>query len=221
MNNAVLLLRAPLVYRAQGDTWLLRDALHSENIGPDTRVLDVCTGTGALAVAAACLGARHVTAVDISGLAVLSTWLNARVRGVTVHTRRGDLLAPVRLESFDLIVANPPYVPTVDGAVPSGGAERNWDAGIDGRAVLNRLCDEAPKVLAPGGVLLMVFSALSGVDAVLDRLVESGLSPTLVARRRQPFGPVLTERAAMLESRGLIEPGHRYEELVVVRAQAG
>jgi release factor glutamine methyltransferase len=220
MNSAVLLLRAPLVYRAQGDTWLLRDALRAENIGPDTRVLDVCTGTGALAVAAARLGARHVTAVDISGLAVLSTWLNARVWGVTVHTRRGDLLAPVRSHDFDLIVANPPYVPSADG-VPRGRAERNWDAGIDGRAVLNRLCDEVPKVLAPGGVLLTVFSALSGVDAVFARLVEAGLSPTLVARHTQPFGPVLRKRAALLESRGLIEPGQRYEELVVVRARAG
>ena len=216
----MLLLRAPSVYRAQGDTWLLRDALRAERIGPTTRVLDVCTGTGALAVATACLGAGHVTAIDISRRAVLSTWLNARVRGVRVHARRGDLLSPVRSERFDLIVANPPYVPAAEETVPSGGAARSWDAGIDGRAVLNRLCDEAPHVLAPGGVLLMVFSALSGVDAVLARLVGAGLSPTIVARRTQPFGPVLTERATLLESRGLIEPGERSDELVVVRARA-
>lgn len=217
----MLLLRAPSVYRAQGDTWLLRDALQAENIGPHTRVLDVCTGTGALAVATACLGAGYVTAVDISRRAVLSTWVNARVRGVTVHVRRGDLLAPVRSERFDLILANPPYVPSADETLPGGGVARSWDAGIDGRAVIDRLCDEAPSALAPGGALLMVFSSLSGVDAVLARLSGAGLSSTIVARRWQPFGPVLTERAAMLESRGLVEPGQRSEELVVVRAHGG
>src|SRR3954452_6062445 len=79
-EDTVLLLRAPAVYPAQGDTWLLTDALAAENLRPSTRVLDVCTGSGALAVAAAKLGAADVTAVDISRRAVVSSWLNTRCR---------------------------------------------------------------------------------------------------------------------------------------------
>src|SRR5206468_3932 len=94
-EDTVLLLRAPTVYRAQGDTWLLTDALAAENIRPSTRVLDVCSGSGALAVGAARLGAADITAVDISRRAVVSTWLNTRCRRLPVRILRGDLLGPV------------------------------------------------------------------------------------------------------------------------------
>jgi len=216
----VLLLRAPTVYPPQDDTWLLADAMRAEEVTEATRVLDLCAGSGALAVATARHGASDVTAVDISRRAVVSTWLNARVRGLRVRVRRGDLLAPVESERFDLILANPPYVPAGDDRLPTGGAARCWDAGTDGRAVLDRICAEAPPLLRPGGVLLMVFSALCGVDQTLAQLQAAGLSATVVARTMVPFGPVMTARAELLESRGLVEAGQRHEELVVVRGQA-
>lgn len=216
----MLLLRAPAVYRPQGDTWLLADALRHEDLGRTARVLDLCAGSGALSVAAARMGAADVTAVDTSRRAVLSTWVNTRVRGLFTRVRRGDLFEPVRGERFDVIVANPPYVPSAHDVLPTGGAARCWDAGIDGRGVLDRICVEAPARLAPGGVLLIVFSAVCGVEATLDRLGAAGLDAAVVSRAVAPFGPVMTARAAMLEARGLIAPGQRYEELVVVRGQA-
>jgi release factor glutamine methyltransferase len=216
----VLLLRAPAVYRAQGDTWLLTDALAAERVALGARVLDVCTGSGAVALAAARLGASDVTAIDISRRAVVSTWLNTRCRRLAVRVLRGDLLGPVAGERFDLVLANPPYVPAASDDLPSRGAARCWDAGTDGRAVLDRLCTAVPTVLAPGGVLLMVFSALCGVDLTVSRLEEAGLEASVVARRVEPFGPVMTARADMLEARGLVAPGQRYEELAVIRGQA-
>jgi release factor glutamine methyltransferase len=216
----VLLLRAPAVYPAQGDTWLLTDALAAENPGPGARVLDVCTGSGALAVAAARLGATDVTAVDISRRAVVSSWLNTRCRRLPVRVFRGDLLGPVAGQRFDLVLANPPYVPAAGDELPTRGAARCWDAGTDGRAVLDRLCADVPPALAPGGVLLMVFSALCGVELTVARLEEAGLEASVVARRVEPFGPVMTARADLLEARGLVGAGQRYEELVVVRGQA-
>lgn len=215
----MLLLRAPSVYPPQGDTWLLSDGLRAEITSGRTRVLDLCTGTGAVAVAAARMGAS-VTAVDISRRAVISTWCNSRARLLPVRVRRGDLFQPVGGERFDLVVANPPYVPAFDDALPAGGAARCWDAGTDGRAVLDRICDEVPDHLAPGGVVLVVFSALCGVDETLHRLGAAGLDARVVTRSVQAFGPVLEARASMLEDRGLIEPGQRVEELVVVRGQS-
>lgn len=216
----MLLLRAPTVYPAQGDTWLLADALAHERVTPGARVLDLCCGSGALAVAAARLGASDVTAVDISRRAVLSTWLNTRARRLSVRVLRGDLVAPVAQERFDLVLANPPYVPAATDGLPTGGAARCWDAGTDGRAVLDRLCAEVPPLLAPGGVVLVVFSGICGADATVDALEAAGLDASVVARRVEPFGPVMTARAAMLEGRGLVAPGQRYEELVVVRGRA-
>jgi release factor glutamine methyltransferase len=63
-----------------------------------------------------------------------------------------------------------------------------------------------------------VHSAVNGVDATLRRLRSQGLDAEVAARCTHPFGPVFTARAGMLEERGLIAPGQRMEELVVVRA---
>lgn len=221
-NGPVLLLRAPAAYRPQGDTWLLADALADELSSVDVaglRVLDLCAGSGAVAVSAARLGAGDVTAVDVSRRAVAAAWLNARCRGLNVRVHRGDLLGPVAGRRFDVITANPPYVPSATERLPTRGAARCWDAGTDGRAVLDRICVEAPSLLVPGGVLLMVFSSLCGVDQTLERLGALGMEAVEVGRSRQPFGPVMSARATMLESRGLVEPGQRWEELVVLRGR--
>lgn len=219
-ETAVLILRTPTVYPPQGDTWLAADVLAGELCRPGMRVLDLCAGTGALAVAAARCGAGDVTAIDISRRAVAATWLNARCRGLDVRVLKGDLLTPVVDERFDLIVSNPPYVPALDERLPTGGAARAWDAGLDGRAVLDRICADAPPFLAPGGVLLLVFSAICGEDETVNRLRAAGLDSDVVARTAQPFGPVFNARARMLEDRGLIGVGQRFEELVVVRGRA-
>lgn len=212
------LLKPPGVYRPQADTWLLADSLRTAGIPPGGRVLDVGTGTGALAVTAARAGAGEVVAVDLSSRAVLAARLNTAIRGLPVRVRRGDVLAGLGAERFDLILANPPYVPADAGPAPRHRKARNWDAGSEGRALLDPLCEAAASALAPDGTLLLVQSSLSGVDATLERLRGGNLKVSIVARRREPFGPVLRTRRAALEARGLIEPGQRDEELVVIRA---
>jgi release factor glutamine methyltransferase len=83
---------------------------------------------------------------------------------------------------------------------------------------VDRICAEAPPLLAPGGVLLLVHSALCGAEITVTALRNRGLKASVIARRREPFGPVMQARATRLEAMGLIWPGQRYEELVVIRA---
>ncbi|WP_433872410.1 HemK2/MTQ2 family protein methyltransferase [Saccharopolyspora sp. CA-218241] len=213
------LVRLPGVYRPQGDTGLLAEALLDAGLRPGSAVLDVGTGTGALAIAAARAGAGRVLAVDVSRRAVLAARLNTALRGLPVRVARTDVLRQELLERFDVIVSNPPYVPASESTVPTRGRARAWDAGRDGRALLDRLCALAPALLRPRGTLLLVHSALSDVDTTLRRLRGSRLAASVVARRRQEFGPVLRGRTALLEDRGLIAPGQREEELVVVRGE--
>lgn len=213
-------MRPPGVYPVQGDTALLVESLTAEQIHAGVRCLDLGTGSGAVALAAARLGAE-VTAVDVSWLALATAWSNGLLRRQRLHLRHGDLTRPVRLQVFDLVVSNPPYVPAERTGAPRHGPARAWDAGRDGRLLLDRICREAPGLLSPGGVLLVVQSSLAGVRATVGAMEDAGLRAEVVARRRQVFGPVMTARADWFERRGLIRPGVREEELVVVRGVRG
>ncbi|GAA0504488.1 methyltransferase [Saccharopolyspora subtropica] len=197
---------------------MLVDALRRTCPDPPERVLDIGTGTGVLAIAAARLGARSVHAVDVAANAVWTAMLNAKMRGLSaVRVRRGELPHAVAGQRFDLIVSNPPYVP--GNSVPARGRARAWDAGADGRAVLDELCAAAPDLLAADGVLLLVQSALSGVETTMRRLKEVRLSSSIVASEIVPFGPIMRQRAEAWEKQGLIAPGQRHEELVVLHAR--
>ncbi|MFI1361285.1 HemK2/MTQ2 family protein methyltransferase [Streptomyces sp. NPDC020898] len=204
------------VYAPQADTRLLRRAMCREGVTERTDVLDLGTGSGLLAVEAARLGGR-VTAVDISWRALAATRLNALLNGQALRVRHGDLAAAVPGRRFDLVVTNPPYVPAPADAPPRGPA-RAWDAGRDGRLLIDRICDTAPTVLRPTGTLLLVHSHLCGIDATLTRLAEAGLRAEVVDRAALPFGRVLRSRLAWLRAQGLTAGGTT-EELVVIRAE--
>lgn len=204
------------VYAPQTDTRLLRRAMGREHITAETDVLDLATGSGLLAVEAARLGGR-VTAVDISWRALAATRLNALLNGQTLRVRQGDLAAAVSGRRFDLVVTNPPYVPA-PGTAPARGPARAWDAGRDGRLLIDRICDTAPTVLRPTGALLIVHSHLCGIDATLSRLERAGLRAEVVDRAVLPFGRVLRSRLAWLREQGLTADGTT-EELVVIRAE--
>ncbi|MFE1443565.1 HemK2/MTQ2 family protein methyltransferase [Streptomyces sp. NPDC058739] len=206
----------PGVYAPQTDTRLLRRAMCREPITERTDVLELGTGSGMLAMEAARLGGR-VTAVDISWRAVAVTWINALLNRLNVRVRHGDLATAVPGRRFDLVIANPPYVPA-PGAAPPRGPARAWDAGTDGRLLIDRICDTAPRVLRPTGTLLIVHSHLCGTGATLTRLTEAGLRARVVDRARLPFGQVLCSRLDWLRERGLTAEGTT-EELVVIRAE--
>ena len=185
---------------------------------PGARVLDLCSGSGALAVAAALGGAASVTAVDVSRRSVLTTRMNARLNRVRVSARRGDLFQAVAGERFDLIVSNPPYLPSADEELPRAGARRAWEAGRGGRAVLDRIAHEAADHLRPGGALWLVHSSVCDTALTIDRLAAAGLDASVQRSVRGPLGPLLRARAPMLAERGLVDPDTLEEDLVAIRA---
>jgi release factor glutamine methyltransferase len=215
----VRIVALPGVFRPISDSWLLAQLLREQELPPGASVLDLCTGSGALAICAAQLGAADVTAVDVSRRAVLTTRINARLNRVRVRALRGRLFEPVAGRCFDAIVANPPYVPAASDELPSSGRRRAWDAGTDGRVLLDRLLDEAPAHLRPGGLVLVTHSSILGQYETLGRMEAGGLEAEVVARRRGPLGPLMSARAATLEARGLLAPGQRHEDVLVVRGR--
>jgi release factor glutamine methyltransferase len=218
----VRIVTPPGVFAPISDTRMLADALRAQTLTSHACVLDLCTGSGALAVCAALRGVGDVTAVDVSRRSVLAARLNARLNGVRVRAVRGDLFAAVGHRRFDAIVANPPYVPAeagVDDDRPARGLRRAWEGGRDGRAVLDRICAGAPDHLRPGGFVLLVQSSVNGLQETVDRLSAGGLEVDVVDRRQGPLGPLLGARAGALEERGLLPRGQRHEELLVIRGR--
>jgi release factor glutamine methyltransferase len=188
------------------------------------RVLDLCTGSGAVAIAAAQLGAHDVVAFDICPQAVACATTNAVEAGVRVDARVGMWVDAFVAGPFDVIVSNPPYVPTGPDAeledIPAEwGPPTAWNAGLDGREVLNPLCDSAPEMLAAGGAMLIVQSEFADAEQSLRRLRSGGLHAEVVLSQIIPFGPVMTARASWMEGIGGLPVGRREEEIVVIRAE--
>ena len=183
---------SPAVLIPRPETEIVVDAALKFIAGaPDARVLDIGTGSGAIAIAIAVNAARaHVTAVDISAGAIAIASRNARRHRVEdrVMFRRADcfdiLDGGAALESFELIVSNPPYLddaeiaalePDVRGYEPrvalSGGP-----GGLD---VLQRIAGGAGAHLEANGELIMEMGAGHAGD-VVRIIVHAGLRVTSV-----------------------------------------
>ncbi len=143
--------------------WLARATVRQ----PIASALDLCTGSGVHAILAA-RHAKRVVAVDISERAVRCTNFNLQASGaVHVEVKVGDLYEPVRDQQFNLITANPPFVPSpVDWL-------RYRDGGRSGEEVQRRIIAGLPQHLAPGGIAQIVteFGERDG-ERLSDRLRE-------------------------------------------------
>ncbi len=130
---------------------------------PGPRIVNVGTGSGAIAVTLAHkLPFAAITATDISAAALAVARANAARHAVADRVRflEGDLLAPVAGELFDLVVSNPPYVPesdraTLDVEVRDHEPPQALFAGSDGLDLYRRLLPESFDVLTAGGILLL------------------------------------------------------------------
>jgi ribosomal protein L3 glutamine methyltransferase len=136
-------------------------------------VLDLCTGSGCLAI----LAARHfpnatVDAVDISKDALAVAARNVADHGLEdrVALHRGDLFTPFGNKRYDLIISNPPYVDAEGMAAlpPECRAEPKlaFDGGPDGLDIVRRILDQAGRHLTPeGGLLCEIGRGRDSVDA--------------------------------------------------------
>jgi release factor glutamine methyltransferase len=158
--------------------------------------LDLGTGSGALAVSLALArpGAR-VSAVDCSAQALAVARANAAALGARVELLEGDLFAPLPPGArFDLIVSNPPYLPSGELAGLQREVRREpalaLDGGPDGLAVLRRIVAGAPRWLAPGGTLVLEMHE-SHLTALPALCLAAGF-PAAEARRDLAGLPRLT-----------------------------
>ena len=161
------------VYPVREDTLLLLEAALAE-ARPSDRVLELGTGSGFIA--------RHlagrvslIVATDVNPHACRAA------AAPSVRVVRADLAAGIR-GKFDLVLFNPPYLPTRPGERLDDWLEKALDGGESGRDVIARLVPDLSRILAPGGRLLIVISDLTGPGEVLALLGEAGF-PSRICRR--------------------------------------
>jgi release factor glutamine methyltransferase len=171
---------APNVYAGWLDTELLCAVL---KISPGDRVLDLCTGTGAIAIKAAQMGASWVTAVDLNPCAAANAELNRRNLGIAnMDVREGSLFEPVEGMRFDVITINPPFV----DHKPSNLTEICfWD---DDNKVTKTFFREVKKYLKPGGRALCAWGDFADPDLIERLGNENGIAVTLVGSSVAPSG---------------------------------
>lgn len=132
-------------------------ALHGKR---DPRVLDLCTGSGAIGISIGTLvPTANVTLADVSVGALEVAKKNAHDLGVELTLRHGDLFKAVGKEKFDLIVSNPPYIRSSD--MESLQTEVRFepvlalDGGLDGLDFYRRIAGEADAHLLPDGCIYL------------------------------------------------------------------
>ncbi len=142
-------------------------------------VLDLGTGSGALAVAAAASGAR-VVAVDVNPEAVRCARVNALLNRCEdrLEVRPGDLFAPVVGERFDLVLCNPPYYP--------GEPTTRLDQAFRGGDFASRFAAGLGDHLEPLGAALVVLSSCGEEDRFVAELERHGFAVAAVAHRALP-----------------------------------
>lgn len=153
------------VYSPAEDSYLLLRAALRE-VRPIDQVLEVGTGSGYVA-AGLIEYAAQVIATDINPHAIES----ARSHGLEVI--RTDLFAGLS-GPFDLVIFNPPYLPTAPEERIDDWLEHALDGGPTGRAVIERFIVNVSQVLSLSGRILLLVSSLTNPDAVRELFSENG-----------------------------------------------
>ena len=177
----------PTVYEPAEDSRLLAEAAAPE-IDPDERVLEVGVGSGYVAATVEREAGARVVGSDIAPDAC------AAAREAGVEAVRADLLDPFVEDAFDVVLFNPPYLPTPPAMEWDDPLEHALSGGPDGRRLVRPFLDDVGRVLRPGGQAFLLVSSLTDVEAVTELAAAAGLTVAERAEKSFPF-----ERLVVLE----------------------
>ncbi len=166
------------VYEPAEDTYLLLKAAMAEARDSD-RVLEVGCGNGLISRNLA-PRVREVLATDINPIAV------STVKEYGIPVIRADLFRGIKAK-FDMVIFNPPYLPTSEGEKTAGWMNFALDGGESGRETIERFFEELGSHLTPGGRALILLSSQTGISMVKVTAINLGFEVSQVAVERYFF----------------------------------
>jgi release factor glutamine methyltransferase len=161
-------------------------------------VLEIGCGSGIVSLTCANRNSNaSVLGVDINPDAVACSTENAKLNNIkNVRFIESDLFSNIQKnKKFDIILFNPPYLPTSDGEHLKGNLDHAFDGGVDGRKVLDRFLGQFDSFLAPHGVLLIVQSSLNNPEKTKTKLKSLGYATTVVAEEKFFFEKLFVIKA--------------------------
>jgi release factor glutamine methyltransferase len=200
------------VYEPSDDTFLLCDALKTEcSVGGETLLRTrglVCAemGSGSGCVIT-CFGQLLVEfagnpgcvlfAIDINPLAAQITKRTAAANNVVIDAIHGNLFSSLRMFSssppplLDVLIFNPPYVPTPDEEVGGNGIEASWAGGTYGRVVIDRFLPYLPRVLATTGICYLLLVEENKPREIIDIVSSMGFVNSRIIQTRRARNELL------------------------------
>jgi len=170
---------AQQVYEPAEDSFLLADAALSEVRDRD-RVLEVGCGSGIISAVIKANTKASVVGIEINPFAARCSKENG------IEVIRGDLLSCIKGE-FDLIIFNPPYLPTNEMERTKDWINAALDGGYDGRSIIKRFLNEAGNCLSNNGKILLLISSMTGIDEVRSELISLGFTILEIGHERLDF----------------------------------
>jgi len=181
----------PEVYEPCEDSFLLAQAALSI-IQNSQKILEVGCGSGIISAAIKNNTQAKITGIDINPHAAKCTKENG------VDAIRGDLLSCIR-GKFDMIIFNPPYLPTKNDERTGDWINVALDGGNDGRDIINRFLEEARHHLVENGLILMLVSSFTGIEEVKSKMYSLGYFVEEISKERYNFEELLVIAGTMVK----------------------
>uniref|UniRef100_A0A6B2EEN5 Methyltransferase HEMK2 n=1 Tax=Phlebotomus kandelakii TaxID=1109342 RepID=A0A6B2EEN5_9DIPT len=184
------------VYEAAEDSFLLLDALEEDlsQIREQEPLIcvEIGSGSGVIVTALAKIlsSSAHCIGIDINHHACKATMKTSLANGVSLDVAVVDLLSAFRSHSIDLLIFNPPYVPTEaneedgDRETFAGCLVKSWAGGEDGCNTVNRLLPSLDDKLSPTAVFYLLLLRENRPKEVLKTFLALGFSGSIIKERK-------------------------------------